>query len=141
MSIIPQSVIKKIAEEIFAGNTCYINRFTAKVITIDPATEDAEMIATQEKAIIEVERKKENFVKIEKLSTADKLTIMRDFLDELPDRSVRKQLSNALNRKNPYRNFTMAVESDIELNQHWKNFNAKEYQKWVSNVIIDAYNY
>ena len=141
MSRLKQSAIKEIAREITIGNTCYIHRYSAKITTIDNSIEDPDLLAAQEKTLAELERKIENYVKIEKLSTEDQLVIMKDFLEELPDKSVRKQLSNALNRKNPVRNFKQAIESDMELNQHWGNFNFEEYQRYVSNFVIDAYNY
>lgn len=141
MSLLPQAKIKQMATEIAKGNTCYIHRFTSKITTIDHSLEDAKLLAAQEQKQAEIERKIKDYVKLEKLTKDDELTIMRNFLEEIPDRSVRKQLSNALSRKNPYRNFTMAVESDMELYQHWRNFNARGYQLWVSNVLIDAYNY
>lgn len=136
-----QLAIKEIAREIAIGNTCYIQRHTAKITTIDNSIEDVELKAAQALTKAELEKKIENYVKIEKLSAKDELAIMNNFLEELSDRSVRKQLSNALKRKNPVRNFNMAVESDVVLNQHWMNFNVKAYQRWVSNAIIDAYNY
>lgn len=141
MSILHSSVIKHIAREIANGNTCYIHRSSKKITTIDHSIEDKKIIASQKQIQSELERKIENYLKFENLSVDDQFMIMKDFLDELPNKSVRKQLSNALNRKNPVRNFNQAIESDVELNQHWRNFNFAEYQRWVSNFIIDAYNY
>ncbi len=141
MKILPQFIIKEIATAIANGNTCYFHRYTAKVTTIDPSTEDPALLAAQAKALALVEKKIGDYVKIEKLSNENQLVIMKDFLEELPDRSIRKQLSNALNRKNPVRNFNQAVESNMELSIHWGNFSFDEYQRWVSNLIIDAYNY
>ncbi len=141
MTVISQSVIKEIAREIAIGNICYIHRYSTKITTIDHSIEDEKKIEAQEKIQAELERKIENYLKLEQLSPEDQLVIMRDFLQELPDKSVRKQLSNALNRKNPIRNFNQAVEGDVGLNQHWRNFNFEEYQRWVSNFIIDAHNF
>lgn len=139
MPILKQATVKEIAKEIAIGNTCYINRKSAKVTTIDHSIEDPEKLADQEKTLAELERKIEKYVKVEKLNAENEMRIMKDFPDELPDKSVRKQLSNALSRKNPVRNFNQVVESDIELNQHWRNFKGEEYQRWVSNIMIDAY--
>jgi|AntRauTorckE5430_2_1112549.scaffolds.fasta_scaffold03301_3 hypothetical protein len=138
---VKKSTIKEIAKEIAIGNTCYIQMTTKKVTTIDHSIEDTKLIAAQEEIQAELEQKVENYIKIEKLSAEDKRVIMEYFLEELPDRSVRKELSNALNRKNPTRNFNKVVESDIDLNQHWRNFKSEEYQRWVSNFIADAYLY
>ncbi len=141
MSRLQPVTIKEIAREIFNGNTCYINKRSAKITTIDHSIEDPEKLVAQEQTQAELEKKIEKYVKIEKLTAENEMRIMKDFLEELPDKSIRKQLSNALNRKNPVRNFNQAVESDMELNQHWRNFNFEEYQRWVSNFMIDAYNY
>ncbi len=140
-SIVKPSVIKEIAREIARGNTCYVHKYSKKITSIDHTIEDEKTLAAQEQLQAELERKIENYLKIEKLSTEDQLVMRKDFLEELSDKTLRKQLSNALNRKNPIRNFNQAIESDLELNQHWRNFNFTEYQRWVSNFIIDAYNY
>ena len=141
MSILAQSVINEIATEIAKGKICYIHRYTTKVTSIDPSIEDPKSLAAQEQRLAEVEKKIDSYVKIEKPNATNQLVIMERFLAEVSDRSVRKELSNALNRKKPARNFMTAVEGDMELNQHWRNFKIKEYQEWVAKLIIDAYNY
>ena len=141
MSRLQQSAIKEIARELALGNTCYIHRYSKEITTIDHSIEEVALLTAQDQQEVELEKKLGDYVKIKKLSTQAQLVIMRDFLDELPDRSVRKQLSNALSRKNPVRNFNQAIESDIELNQHWRNFNFEEYQEFVSKAIIDAHNF
>ena len=141
MSKKKQATIKEIAREITIGNTCYINRKSTKITTIDHSIEDSEQLAAQEQMVAELERKIEKYLKIEKLTAENEMRIMKDFLDELPDKSVRKQLSNALNRKNPVRNFNQTLDSNMELNQHWRNFKVEESQRWVSNIMIEAYIY
>ena len=100
-----------------------------------------EEIAAQKQTEIEIEKKIEKYVKLNKLSEKIQLMIMKDFLDEIVDKSVRKELSNSLKRKSPIRNFTREIESNMGLNQHWENYNAKESERWVTNILIDAYNY
>ena len=141
MSIVKQVVINQLAKEIAKGNTCYVNRRTSKITIIESGLVDDDEIKKQEETLALIEKKSDNFVKIEEPDDKELLIIMKEFLDELSDRSESKQLSNALNRKNPKRNFLMAVEGDIELNSHWINYKSEEYQRWVANVIIDAYNY
>ncbi len=141
MPIIKKETVKRITRDITNGKVCYINKRNAKITVIDPSIEDSKEIGAQEKIVAELEHNIEKYLKIENLSADDQLEIMRNFLKELPDKSVRKQLSNALKRKNPARNFSQSVESDIELHQHWRNFNFAECQRWVSDYIIAAYNY
>lgn len=145
MSKVKPFVLKKItteiAREIIRGNTCYIHKSSKKVTTIDNSVEGTKLMATQEQARAKLEQEIELYIKIEPLSTEEQLVIMKDFLDENMSKSVQKQLGNALNRKNPIRNFNQAVESDMELNQQWRNFNFEESKRWVSNFILDAYHY
>jgi hypothetical protein len=141
MSRLHQAAIKEIAREVAKGNTCYIDKYTKKITTIDTSTEDVKVIEAQDQAIIEIEKKIENYLKIEKLSTEDQLEVMEYFLEEIQDKSVRKEMSNALKRKNPVRNFNQIIDSNMELIQQWRIFKFEEYQRWVSNFIIDAYNY
>lgn len=139
MSLKTQATIKEIAKVIVNGNTCYIDRRSVKITTIDYSIEDPEQLAAQEEMQAELERKIEKYLKIEKLGTKKDLMIMKSFAEELPDKSVRKELSNALNRKKPVRNFMQVVESDIGLHQHWKNYKVEEYQRRVSNMLVAAY--
>ena len=140
-STVQQSAIREIVKEIAKGNTCYMDRYTSKIITIDNSIEDMEEIAAQKQTEIEIEKKIEKYVKLNKLSEKIQLMLMKDFLDEIVDKSVRKELSNSLKRKSPIRNFTREIESNLGLNQHWVNYNAKESERWVTNILIDAYNY
>ncbi|HAW05007.1 MAG TPA: hypothetical protein DCW83_09990 [Saprospirales bacterium] len=140
-STVQQSAIREIVKEIAKGNTCYMDRYTSKITIIDNSIEDVEEIAAQKQTEIEIENKIENYVKLNKLSEKIQLMIMKDFLDEIVDKSVRKELSNSLKRKSPIRNFTREIESNMGLNQHWENYNGKESERWVTNILIDAYNY
>ena len=141
MTKIQPSVIKEIAREIATGNTCYLNKKSTKFTTIDHSTEDTKMLAAQEKTLAEIGKRMKNYIKIEKLSKQSELVIMEDFAEEFQDKSIRKQISNSLKRKNPVRNFNQLMESNIELNLQWKNFSFGEYQRWVSNSILDGYRY
>lgn len=141
MSKLQPEAIKEIVREINEGKTCYLHRFTAKITVIDHALVDPIQLEAQELLVEQLERKIESYIKIDKPSTEDELVFMNDFLEDIPDKSVRKQLANALKRGNPVRNFIQVVGSDMELNLHWTHFNFIEQQRWVSNIVIDAYNY
>ncbi|MGB0863615.1 MAG: UPF0158 family protein [Saprospiraceae bacterium] len=137
MTRIRKSTIKEIALAIARDKTCFLHRTAKKVTIIDHSAEDAKLIAAQAK----LEQKIGNFIKIEQFSTEEQLVIMRDFADELDNKSLRRELSNALNRKNPVRNFNGVIESNMDLNLHWRSYRMEEYQRWVSNFIADAYHY
>jgi hypothetical protein len=135
MSRLSPSVIKEIAGEIAAGNACYVHKQSGEITIIDKSTEDAKTIAAQAQQQIELEKEIENYIVIKKIPTKARLEIMRAFLVEVEDKSVRKQLSNALNRKNPVRNFNQSIEGNLELNQHWRNFDMEESEYWISGFV------
>ncbi|MFT4664759.1 MAG: hypothetical protein ACI8YQ_003938 [Polaribacter sp.] len=141
MPILSPASIKEVTRELTDGYTCFIHKRSAKITVINLDSEDAEEIAAQKEIQVGLEGKPERFLKIEPMPEKDLLVIMRDFLEEVADRGKRKQLSNALNRKKPVRNFMQEVESDMELRQHWKNHGFEAYQDWVSEFVIDAYNF
>jgi len=142
MRIIMPIVIKHISDQIAKGNICYLVRKNGKVIVIDKSEVDLLAIAKQEQMVAEIEEKMDKYVKVEMVSEKDQLLIMADFIEQVAEKSVKRELTNALKRKSPIRNFLREVEGgDLGLNQHWINFNNKERQRWVSNFLIDAYNY
>jgi len=141
MSRVGSSTIKEITKEIMLGNICYLHRTSKKVTTINHSIEDPKLIAIQEQKQAELERKIKHYIKIENLSAEDQDSIMDGFLEEPLDKSVQKQLINALNRKNPSRNFNQVIESDIGLKQQWKSFSFEESQQWVYDFIVEAYRY
>ena len=80
ISTVQQSAIREIVREIAKGNTCYMNRNTSKIITIDNSIEDVAEITAQKQTQIEIEKKIEKFVKLNKLSEKIQLMIMKDFM-------------------------------------------------------------
>ena len=141
MSKLHQAAIREFARAIARGNTCYIHYTSRKITTIDHDIEDKKIIAAQEKEIAVIELKMEDHLKIEPQNNEDQIEIMKYFIDEVPDKSIRKEMTNALKRKNPIRNFMQVIDSDMELRQRWRIFKFEEDQRWISNYIIDAYNY
>ena len=135
MSKLSPSVIKEIAGEIALGNACYVNKLSGEITVIDKSTEDEKTIAAQAQRLLEIEKTLDSYIVIDKLPTKTQLEIMKAFLVEIEDRSVRKQLSNALNRKNPVRNFNQTIESNMELSQHWRNFNKEECGDWIIALL------
>ena len=135
MSKLSPAVIKEIAGEIAVGNACYVHKQTGEITIIDKSTEDAKTIAAQAQRQIELEKSLDSYIVVDNMPTKARLEIMRIFLVEVEDRSARKQLSNALNRKNPVRNFNQAIEGNMELNQHWRNFNREECGDWITAFV------
>ena len=127
----PHEIIKEVAKLVNRGNTCYINRKNRKIVTIEPeAQAELNKELTIEKCII--------------VSPMPKQTVsmvMQDFLLEVADNSLRKELTNALRRKNPMRNFLQVVDNSVDIGQHWRRYKAQRCEQYVRQVFLDEYNH
>jgi Uncharacterised protein family (UPF0158) len=144
-TILRPNIIKEIAYSLNVGSTCYVHKGTHEVTTINSAVareaEEQEAADSLQETIEHMEAKTDLYLKIEQMPSQTQIQMMRDFIEEIPEPELGRELTNALNRKNPIRNFTQVINSNEGLGQHWHNFKMEEYQRWVSNFIIDAYNY
>jgi hypothetical protein len=67
--------------------------------------------------------------------------VMQDFLLEVTDNSIKKELVNALRRKSPMRNFMQVIDNSIDVGQHWRRYRAERYEQYVRQVFVDEYNH
>lgn len=65
------------------------------------------------------------------MSKAEELHVMDDFIKEDLNAGIKKELTNALKRDNPIRNYLQIIENDEGLTAHWLNFKRAWYQEWV----------
>ena len=127
----PHQIIKKVAKLVNRGNTCYINRKNRKIVTIAPEDEsDLDPELTIEKCIIVPPMPKQSLS-----------MVMQDFLLEVTDNSIKKELVNALRRKSPMRNFMQVIDNSIDVGQHWRRYRAERYEQYVRQVFVDEYNH
>lgn len=134
----PNEVVKEVARLIAKDNICYIDKKHREITAIEMANRNTPEIALQ---ISLLEEHIGKYIKVEPMSTRETIFIMKDFLLEVTDQDVKKELSHSLNRKNPMRNFLQIVESRIDINQHWTHFKAEQYEAYVEEKIIKDYNY
>ena len=127
----PHQIIKQVAKLVNQNNTCFINRKNRKIVTI---TVDYEGPLNSELSI-------EKCIIVPPMSKQDLGFAMKDFLQEVTDSSVKKELAYALRRKNPQRNFMQVIESRIDISQHWRRFKSQQCEEYVRQIFIDEYNH
>ncbi len=130
----PNEVVKKVAKLVFQGNTCYIDRKTREISTIEITDDESKLTETLEENI-------EKYIKVLPMPTQVLGFAMKDFLQEVTDQEVRKELINGLKRNNPTRNFLQVVESRYDIQQHWIHFKADQCEEYVKKIFINEYNY
>lgn len=136
-----KSLTKAIAKELEAGNICYVNRQNRKITTIVDLEEGKESTEERDAQIEKLEEHIRKYYKVPRMSAEEAIHVMKDFAEEDINTSIRKELMNALKRKNPVRNFMRIIENQEDLYQYWLIFKAKWYQEWVRGYLLDVYRY
>jgi len=136
-----KSLTKAIAKELQKGNICYLNKQSLKITTVVDLEEGMENTPERQQQVEQLEKNIRKYMFIPRMSEHEKVHVMKDFIDEELSNSIKKELKNALKRKNPVRNYMRIIENDEILEQYWLNFKAKWYQEWVRGYLLDIYKY
>jgi len=136
-----KSLTKAIAKELEAGNICYVNRQNRKITTVVDLEEGEESSKERDAQIEKLEEHIRKYYKVPRMSADEAIHVMKDFAEEAINTSIRKELINALKRKNPVRNYMRIIENQEELYEYWLIFKRKWYQEWVRGYLLDIYRY
>ena len=136
-----KSLTKAIAKELEAGNICYVNRQNRKITTVVDLEEGEESSKERDAQIEKLEEHIRKYYKVPRMSADEAIHVMKDFAEEAINTSIRKELINALKRKNPVRNYMRIIENQEELYEYWLIFKRKWYQEWVRGYLLDVYRY
>ncbi|MEE9373090.1 MAG: UPF0158 family protein [Saprospiraceae bacterium] len=134
----PYQLVKEVAKLLEQDQMCYVDRATREVTKIDLSQKKSPEIKEQ---IILLEQKSAKYLKIVPMPRQTLVFTMQDFLQEVTDQEIKKELRNGLKRKHPMRNFMQIVESRYDINQHWNLFKSEQYAKYVGQLFINDYNY
>jgi hypothetical protein len=136
-----RDLVKKVAEAIDAGLTCYINSDTLEMEEVHPAWVGHGLYSDGFEEDEEEKFAKEfkhydwkNKIMVESLESNESFKIMERFVGEVPE-WMKKKLIGALNRKSPFANFKAIVENS-EYRQMWFDFKKKELEQHVFENYI-----
>ena len=134
----PNELVKEIAKQLDNNIICFVNKAdrSIEVIELDDLSE-AEV--SERTALFEA--KSSSYIKVPPMPTQVLQFAMEEFLGEVTDAEVEKELGKALQRKNPTRNFLQVVNSRFDIKQHWRNFKREKNIEFVGKQFIKDYNY
>ena len=113
-----RELVRKTAESIDCGMICFINPDTLEMEDV-PKTlledsfifEEEEEEDGQENVTINLEHRKwEKYITVEPLESRESYRIMKDFISEVDDLKLQKQLINTLSNRHPFANFKYLIE-------------------------------
>lgn len=135
------SLTKEISRKLEAGMICYVHKSTRKIRTVVDLEDGMEDTPERQKELEYLEKNSKQYMRVPRMSSFERVHVMKDFIEEELSNSIKKELKNALKRKNPTRNYMQIIHSQEDLTQYWLNFKAKWYQEWVRGYLLDIYKY
>lgn len=128
--------IKEIAEDLEIGFRVFVHKDTKKRINIR-IVEDEQLMG-EEKERDEVEEDPEKYIEFEPMNSREAYRVMERFVNIVEDEAFASKLSDALDRRKPFRKFKDIVESS-EYREQWFAFKEAEQ---IENVReqLEAYN-
>ena len=127
--------IKEIAEQLDCGNKCYINKETGETKST-PNFDDGyadEGLWTAD--LNELEEDWDKYVEIEIMESHDSFDLMADFADSVDSKELQDNLTNALNKKHPFRNFKWVVDNSGLYRQKWFDYKNERLIEWVEKKL------
>ena len=134
----PLDLVKDVSKLLEEEHLCYVNKHARTITSFLLGELKTPEVAEQIRLI---ENKKENFIKVGPMPKQHLFFAMEEFLTEVTDQEIEKELRSGLKRKNPTRNFVQVLEHRQDILQHWKLFKAEKMEAYVGQVFIDDYNY
>jgi len=134
VKIIPENIIKEIAEELEIGMfRVYINKKTLKVISIpdeDSFIED-DILEEYKKDEEEINKHEEDYAEIYKPDDKQSFRVMEAFAESIDDEKTKERFLYALGMLKPFRNFKYELDFYDELKDKWFKF---KFQKLMEAV-------
>jgi hypothetical protein len=124
------------AQEIEIGMKVYINRNTYEIRSVmdwEDSNGDTEEWENEEEKILE---EWEDFAVVTKMESWEAFRVMEDFMVEVQDERMKKDLIRILEKKRPFANFKAVVESSV-LHENWFAYRANAMLEYIKEQLID----
>ncbi len=129
--------IKEIAEQIDCGFRAFYHRQTGDLLFIpDSLKHPGIEIEAWEEDIEKLDNNFSDYAEIEAMDSSDSFELMRDFTELLDNSNLlKKQLTIALTKKKPFREFKFLIDNSGDYRQQWFDFKNLKLRQWVENQI------
>ena len=125
--------INSIAQELEVGMKVFINKKTLEFRSILDYEDMADSELWDEE-IEKIEREWTDYIVIAKMDSYYAFKIMEGFLDEINDINFKEDLARILNRRSPFANFKVLIESS-KFRKTWFEYRTKRYEQYVKEQL------
>lgn len=134
--LLSETQIHEIAELLLCGELCFIHKTEG---TIAHYPQEVDLFMDEEDPWKDVkdaiDRDPNHYIKLEPMDSSQSFQVMREFVDIVPAGALHQQLSQALNRPKPFRNFKYRIEASAVYRQRWFDFRFKQNILWVEEQL------
>ncbi len=126
-------LLKEITEQLDCGQKAFIHKQTLQTIFV-PDTEN-NIYADDtffEEELEELENNFEYYYRIERMTSSESFRVMENFIIEcVGNKALQNKLINALNKKNPFREFKFIIDNSGDYRQKWFDYKDEKYLSFV----------
>jgi hypothetical protein len=130
---VSSEIIYKIAQKLEAGMIVYLNTKTSEFESVLD-WDDMNEPGFWEKETRKIEKKWKDYIIITRMESREAFRVMENFVDEVDNIKLKKDLIKILNQKSPFANFKMEVESSNH-RQKWFDFRTKSYGDYIREQL------
>jgi hypothetical protein len=127
---------KEIAEQLDCGFRVFCHKTTNELIfipnTVNYPTMDMDAFEEENEKL---DKYFTAYIEIEAMESKDSFQVMADFAEQLTDKKLQRKLYNALNKRNPFREFKFIIDNSGEQRQRWFDFKTSRYKDWVTRQL------
>jgi hypothetical protein len=137
MTTLTQEQIKEIASELECGFCCYYNQSDNELLFVPNPDDysDIDPEAWQEE-YDKIEENYDRYKLIEPPRSYESFKIMEEFIEALPEgHHLRARLTNALNKRKPFREFKFVIDNSGDYRQKWFHFKSHKLQEYVVSKL------
>ena len=128
--------IKEIAEELDCGFQAFIHRQTGEIIFVPDSNFQQQLdLDSWDEDFKKLKQHKAQFCEIQKWTSKESYSMMTEFAEQLSDRLFQNKLLQTLQNKNPFREFTFAINNSGSFREQWFVYKNTWQQSHVANQL------
>lgn len=132
MKSVNPEIIQKIAEQLNCGLRAFVHRTTKQLLFVPNLNSPFEIeLEPWAEELEELEKNEEDYFEIDRWTSSDAYNAMVDFTEQLSNRKLQIKLSEALERRKPFREFNFVIDNSGEYRDAWFEFR----DEWQRNFV------
>ena len=137
MTTLTKVQIAEIADQLDCGFSCHINKQNGDMFFIPNTDNHSDMeLDSWKDELRKLRKNPDMYITVDPPKSHDSFVIMSEFIETLADNNrLKDRLTQALERKHPFREFKYAIDNSGDFRQTWFDFKNQRLQAWVEREL------